>query len=69
MPVKQPLRRQWLIIVLGRVHDHLDNTVDVAVRPRQAADVDSEPACDRGAHLVSIEILPLDLARFENILG
>lgn len=69
LPVKQALHRQRVIVVQCRIEHHFDNALDVTVRWRQAAHVDSEPARDRRAHLVPIEPLPLNLARFEDILG
>ena len=69
MPVEQASRGQWLLVVLGRIQHHFDDALDVAVCRRQPADFDSEPACDRGTHLVPVELFPLDLARFEDVLG
>jgi hypothetical protein len=55
--------------VLGRIQHHSDNALDVTVDWRQAINVDSKPTRNRVAHLIRIELFPLYLARFENILS
>jgi hypothetical protein len=55
--------------VLGRIQHHFNHALDLTVGRREAADVDSKPARNGGAHLISIQLLPLDLTRFKDILG
>jgi hypothetical protein len=46
VPVEQALRPQWLIVVLGCIQHHFNNALDITVRGRQAANVDSKPTRD-----------------------
>ena len=50
---------------LGRVEHHLDDALDIAVSGRQRADIHPQPAGDRRAHLVAVELLAFDLAGLE----
>ena len=68
----QPNKRSSVsgsLIFLGGVEHHLDDAFDVPVGRRQCPDIEPEAAGDGGAHLVDVEDLALDLARFQDILG
>ena len=69
MPPEEPLRRQRLVVVLRRVQHHLHDAFDVTVRRLQPADVDPEPARDRRAHLVGVQLLAFDLAALQHVFG
>jgi hypothetical protein len=69
VPAEEPLRRQWLVVVLCRVEHHLHNAFDVTVRRLQPADVDSEPTRDRRANLIGVKLLAFDLAALHHVLG
>jgi hypothetical protein len=69
VPRRQPVRGQRLCELLGRVEQHLDDAVDIAIGGDQSRDVHAEPACERGTHLGAVENLALDLARFNDLLG
>ena len=69
MPRRQPVRGQRLRELLGRVEQHLDDPVDVAIAWDQSGDVHPQPARERGTHLGVVENLALDLARFDDLLG
>ena len=61
MPPEQAFFRQWLLVALRRVEHHLDDSFNVTVGRFQAADVHPEPARDRRAHLVGVQVLPFNL--------
>ena len=69
MPAKQTLRVQWLVIRLGRVQHHLDNTINMAIRRDQSANFQTQPLCDRRSNLILVECLSFDLAAFHDITG
>ena len=56
-------------VVPGGGERHLDDAVEVAIRRRQTADVQTEAVCNRRADLVGNEYLSLDLARLHDIFG
>lgn len=55
--------------MLCRIQDHLDDVFDITVSWCQAANFNSQAACDRGTYLISVELLAFNLALFENVLG
>src|SRR5688572_6553329 len=55
--------------MLGGIQHHFDNAVDVTIRGDQAGDIHTEAPRDRGAHLVGVQALAFDFARFHDILG
>ena len=67
VPGEQPLLGQGLAVVPGGVERHLDDAVDVAIRHRQAAGIQTETACDGRAHLIASEHFAFDLARLDDI--
>ena len=69
MPPEQAFRCERPVIVLRRVQHHFHDALDVTVRRPQPADVDSEPASDRRAHLLGIQLFAFDLAAFQNVFG
>ncbi len=69
MPPEQAFRCQRLVVVLRRVQHHLHDAFDVTVRRLQPADVDSEPASDRRAHLLGVQLLAFDLAALQDVFG
>ena len=69
MPGAQALVRERRGVALRGVERHLHNAVDVAVGGDQAADVEAQAARDGGAHLVLVQLLALDVAALENVLG
>ena len=68
VPAEQAFLRQRFLIFLGGVEHHLDDAFDMPVGRRQCPDIEPQAACDGGAHLVDVEDLPLDLARFKYVL-
>ncbi|TCU52905.1 hypothetical protein EDF58_11347 [Novosphingobium sp. PhB57] len=69
MPVEKALSGQRLSIILCRIQHHFHDAVDITIRFDQSADLHSEPAGDRGAHLLPVKNLSFNLAGFEDILG
>jgi len=43
MPAEQALGGEWIVVVLGRVEHHLDDTLDVAVGRLDGVRATSEP--------------------------
>ena len=69
VPAEQAFLRQRGLIFLGGIEHHLDNAFDMPVGWRQCSDIESKAAGEGGAYLVDVEDFPLDLARFEHVLG
>ena len=69
MPAEQALARERLRMRAGGVEHHLDHAVDVPIRRRQRADVQAQPAGDGRTHRFGVELLALDLAGLDDILG
>ena len=69
VPSEQPFGAQRLGIALGRIEHHLDDAFDIAVAGNQSGNVHAEAAGNRGAHLLAIEMLALDLARLDHVFG
>lgn len=55
--------------MLGGIQHHLNNAFHVTICGCQATDLDSEAARNGRAYLIPVEFLPLNLARFEHVLG
>lgn len=60
MPAKQALRRERLLVLLGRVQHHLNDAVDIPADWSVAADIDTDAASDRGADLVRVQVFAFD---------
>jgi hypothetical protein len=57
-------------LAVGRgIEHHLDHALDVAIHRRQGADVDAQAAGDGRAHGLDVELLALDLAGLDHVLG
>ena len=69
MPSKQPLFVERPCVVLRRIKHHFDHPFDITVSGGERADLDAEPASERGADLVRVELLAFDFAGFEDIFG
>ena len=69
MPAEQAFLRQWILIFLGGVEHHLDDAVDIPIGRRHGPDIESQASSEGGAHLVDVEDLSLDLARFHDVLS
>ena len=69
MPAEQPFLRQRVLVFLGGVEHHLDDAFDMPVGRCQCPDIESQAAGEGGSHLVDVEDLPFDLARFQDVLG
>jgi hypothetical protein len=68
VPVEQALLRNLGVIVPGGVEHHLDDALDVAVDGSECAGVETEPASERGPHLLGVQALALDLAGLQHVL-
>jgi hypothetical protein len=69
MPAEQRSRGHRCMAVGGGIEHHLDHAFDVAIHRGQRADVHAQPAGDGGAHGFDIELLALDLAGLDHVLG
>ena len=69
VPREKPLFGQGLQVAARRVEHHFDNALDIAIGGNQPADVHAEPPGDRRADLIGRELLSLDLARSDDVLG
>ena len=61
---KSLLLRQRFGIALRRIEHHLDDAFDITVGGSQPADIHAEAARDRRAHLLPVENLAFNFARF-----
>jgi hypothetical protein len=64
-----PVGKSAACHLLSGVHHHRDNAFDVTVRRNECADIHSEPARDRRAHLIVVKDFALDLAGLDHVLG
>jgi hypothetical protein len=69
MPAEQTLPRHRRMAVGGGIEHHLDHAFDVAIHRGQRADVHAQPAGDGRAHGFDVELLTLDLAGLDHVLG
>src|SRR6185312_16276069 len=69
MPAEQALGCKRFGVFFGRVEHHFDDALDVAVGRSESADIDPKPTRERRAHLILVEDLALDLARFHDLFG
>jgi hypothetical protein len=69
MPAEQPLPRHRRMAVGRGIEHHLDHAFDVPIHRGQGADVHAQPAGDGRAHGFDVELLTLDLAGLDHVLG
>ena len=69
MPAEQALSRHRCMTVGGGIEHHLDHAFDVPIHRGQGADVHAQTTGDGGAHGFDIELLTLDLAGLDHVLG
>ncbi|MDR6954772.1 hypothetical protein J2X65_004148 [Ancylobacter sp. 3268] len=69
MPAEQPLRGQWLLIVLRGIEHHFHDAFDMAIGGDQAGNIHAEAAGDRGTDLFPVKHLAFDLAGLQNVFG
>lgn len=50
------------------VQHHFNDTLDAAIHLRKGRDLDAHAPRDRGTDLLSIQLLPFNLARLDNVL-
>src|SRR5271166_5366985 len=68
MPREQPFRSERLIIVTRGVQHHFNNSLHVSIYGFKTANVHTDPARDRGADLLCVQLFALDFAAFEYVL-
>lgn len=69
IPSKQACLNNRRLTVCRCIDYHLDNTFNVPIHRRQSADIDVQASCDADADGSDIQLLALDLAGFDDILG
>ena len=58
-----------MAVMPGGVEDHLDHAFDMPVSWCQGTDLDAKVPGHRRAHSIRMELLSLDLVRFDDIFG
>jgi len=69
MPTEQTLPRYRCLAVGRGIQHHLDHALNVPIDRGQGADVHAQPARDGRAHGFDVELLALDLAGLDHVLG
>ena len=69
MPAEQSRLRDSCLAVGRGIQHHLDHALDVPIDRCKRADVHAQPAGDGRAHGFDVELLALDLAGLDHILG
>ncbi len=67
MPAEEPIRAQRPVEALRRIEHHLHHTFNMPVGRSGPANIQAQPTGDRRSHLVRVQMLPLDLAGFQDV--
>ena len=55
-------------MIASGIQHHIDHTIDVAVSGHQATYIQAEPPCERGSHLLAVQLL-LDNVGLDHVFG